>query len=96
MTPTGQAALDELAAFMAADPTMRVRVRAHIDDREDGEAEAELTEARAQAVVDYLVSKGVSENRLRSEGVGALEPLFPNVSERNRELNNRVELQVVR
>jgi outer membrane protein OmpA-like peptidoglycan-associated protein len=96
LTAEGQAALDELAAFMDTDPSMRVRVRAHIDDREDGQLESEITEARAQAVVDYLVSKGVSANRLRSEGVGALEPLFPNVSERNRELNNRVELQVVR
>lgn len=96
LTPAGQAALDELAAFMVADPSMRVRVRAHTDDTEDGEEEAQTTEGRAQAVVDYLVGKGISENRLRSEGVGALEPLFPNVSERNRELNNRVELQVVR
>lgn len=96
LTPEGQDALDELAAFMAADSSMRVRVRAHTDDKEDGELEAEITEARAQAVIDYLISQGVSENRLRSEGVGAMEPLFPNVSERNRQLNNRIELQVVR
>jgi outer membrane protein OmpA-like peptidoglycan-associated protein len=96
LTAEGQDALDELAAFMAADSSMRVRIRAHTDDKEDGELEAEITEARAQAVIDYLISQGVSENRLRSEGVGAMEPLFPNVSERNRQLNNRIELQVVR
>ncbi len=91
LTDGARAALDALAAQLAASPETSVRVRAHTDAGDDAAAEIETTTARADAVVAYLIEAGVAAERLTAEGVGGSEPLFPNISDRNRQRNNRVE-----
>jgi outer membrane protein OmpA-like peptidoglycan-associated protein len=81
---------------MQADASLRVRIRAHVDDRGDSQLEGQLCQSRADAVIGYLTSQGVDSNRLQAEPVGAIEPLFPNISERNRRLNNRIEFLTIR
>ena len=49
---------------------------------------------RAEAAKDYLMSKGVSENRITIESKGETEPLVPNISTENFKQNRRVEIQV--
>jgi outer membrane protein OmpA-like peptidoglycan-associated protein len=96
LTAAGQGVLDELVALMQADASLRVRIRAHVDDRGDSQLEGQLCQSRADAVIGYLTSQGVDSNRLQAEPVGAIEPLFPNISERNRRLNNRIEFLTIR
>jgi len=95
LSPAADDVLDELAALLARESGVRVRVVAHTDDQEDPVAEQELTEARAQEVVDALVDRGVERNRLRAQGAGATAPLVPNISDRDRRRNNRVQFVVV-
>jgi hypothetical protein len=94
ITGAGRSVLDQVAALLQAEPDIRVRVRAHTDDNEDPATEASLTEARARQIVDYLADQGIARERMRAEGVGATEPLYPNVTDRNRRANNRVEFIV--
>ncbi|HEX5553495.1 MAG TPA: OmpA family protein, partial [Chitinophagaceae bacterium] len=54
----------------------------------------ELSGQRAQAVVDYLVSKGITASRLSAKGYGASHPIASNETEEGRALNRRTELVV--
>lgn len=94
LTPEGEALLQQVADLMSADSTLRVRVIAHTDDNENPSAEQVLTTDRAMAAVDYLVSRGIPQNRLIAEGVGATVALFPNISDRNRRRNNRLQFVI--
>lgn len=93
LTPESQALLDDVVDFLGTEGRGRVIVRSHTDTRDTIDEELEITAARAQAVIDYLVGAGVPEGRLVADGVGAAEPLFPNVTDRNRRQNNRIEFQ---
>ncbi len=91
LTSESRALLDEVVSLMKSDASLRFIVRAHTDEQSDSAKAVELTAKRAKAVVTYLTSKGIEAGRLRGEGVGDAEPKFPNLSDRNRRRNNRVE-----
>lgn len=80
--------LDQVAQLMADHPDLRVQVTAHTDD----EGTVAETEEQAQMVVDYLLEAGVDTERLEPMGMGSDQPLVPNISNRNRRRNRRVEL----
>jgi OmpA-OmpF porin, OOP family len=79
--------LDQVAELMAAHADLAVRVVAHSDDR----GSVEVTQQQAARVVEYLVDVGVEPARLSAEGVGGERPRFPNITDRNRQRNWRVE-----
>lgn len=88
--------LDTIASILAENPQVKqVRVEGHTDDTGNLRLNMELSQARAQAVRNYLVKAGVSVNRLQAKGYGPSEPLVPNSTRRNRTLNRRVEFDIV-
>jgi OmpA-OmpF porin, OOP family len=74
---------------------MRVVVEGHTDNRGVAETNLELSQARAQAVVNWLVDHGIHAQRLSAVGYGALHPLVSNETEDGRRTNRRVEFRVV-
>jgi len=80
--------LDQVAVLLAEYPEISLQVAAHTDDRGD----MALTESQANAVVEYLIELGVDPNRLDAMGMGNESPIVPNISNRNRRRNRRVEL----
>ncbi len=71
-----------------------VRVEGHTDDRGADEYNMDLSRRRAQAVVDYLVARGVPPNRLRAEGFGETRPIASNETREGRATNRRVEFNI--
>jgi len=55
----------------------------------------QLSQRRAQSVVDYLVKKGISRNRLVAKGYGEEKPIATNDTEEGRQLNRRTEFKVL-
>ena len=55
---------------MKAKPGIRIELNSHTDARGSASANQDLSQRRAQSVVDYLVSKGISKNRLVANGFG--------------------------
>ncbi|MDP0562906.1 MAG: OmpA family protein [Candidatus Endonucleobacter sp. (ex Gigantidas childressi)] len=53
-----------------------------------------LSELRAQSVMKYLLETGVKSQNIKTEGHGENNPLYPNISDENREMNRRVEIIV--
>ena len=86
--------LDQLAAKLTSDPRLANRrfvISGHADASGDPARNRELSQERAQAVVDYLASRGVPANRLTAEGKGAEEPI--NGRSPTDPMNRRVQIR---
>jgi len=92
---SSKAALDRAVAVIKShSEAVNLNVVGHTDSRGDEAYNQKLSERRADAVVDYLVSKGVSRSSLSSSGKGESEPMASNDTEDGRAQNRRVELVV--
>ncbi len=83
--------LHDLVKILNKQPQIRLKIEGHTSDEGDAAFNQKLSENRAKAVVDFLVSQGVAADRLEYEGKGSSEPLDPN----NREVNRRTEIIVL-
>ncbi|MFZ5444349.1 MAG: OmpA family protein [Myxococcota bacterium] len=93
LKPESEAALNEVAKLLKADATLKVYVVGHTDSVSGLESNLKLSQARAESVVQALVTKhGVSAAVLLAKGVGPLAPVASNDAEEGRARNRRVEL----
>lgn len=93
--PNSYKQLDDLVAFLEDHPTLKIKILGHTDERGKGNYNMDLSEKRAKAVVNYLISKGIDKGRLSFKGYGETRPLADNSTEKGRQLNRRVEFEVV-
>jgi len=84
--------LEEVRAVLAGAPDLSIRVEGHTDDRGDPAANRALSQARAEAVVDWLAAHGVERGRLAAQGFGPDRPLTANDTAAGRARNRRVDL----
>ena len=89
--PQHAAELDRVTTIMQALPNISVLVVGHADQRGTEQANFAISDARARAVVNYLISTGVSADRLSSRAVGATDLLSINDDETALALNRRTE-----
>ncbi len=90
--PMAYPLLDEVVAIFGKNPGMKVDLQGHCDNVGTPEYNLGLSLRRADAIKKYLVSKGVAENRLTTQGFGFSKPVGPNTTKEERSLNRRVEL----
>ncbi len=69
----------------------RVRIAGHTDGVGDPEENQRLSEARAEAVRDYLVSHGIDASRVEAVGYGDTQPVASNDTDEGRAQNRRIE-----
>ena len=87
--------LNEIAATLTAHPEIeRVEVQGHTDSDGADDYNLDLSQRRVDAVVAYLVNKGVESERLTPKGYGEAEPLVPNTSDANKAKNRRVNFVI--
>ena len=82
--------LDNVAAVLASHSTIRVEVEGHTDDVGNDAYNKKLSQRRAEAVVAYLVRKGVDASRLQARGYGEEKPVADNKTKVGRATNRRV------
>ena len=93
LKPESDAALAEVAKLLQADPALKVYVVGHTDNVASLDLNMNLSQSRAEAVVQALVTKhGIAAARLIGRGVGPLCPVVSNGAEDGRAKNRRVEL----
>jgi outer membrane protein OmpA-like peptidoglycan-associated protein len=95
LLPESTRELDRLVGLLASMPTLKIEVRGHTDTVGSDADNMTLSEGRAAAVVTYLVSHGIAQDRLRSRGFGETAPIGSNATDEGRQLNRRVEFVVV-
>ena len=80
-------ALYDLAMIMEKHPEIKIKVEGHTSDEGDVKFNQQLSEKRAKAVVDFIISRGIDASRFKFEGKGSSMPIDKN----NREVNRRTE-----
>ena len=93
LTDVGRATLDQVLPDLQRDTQSSFSVAGHTDNQGTAEKNLALSQARAQAVKEYLVSKGVAEARLTPEGLGDTRPAFDNNPPDGRQRNRRIEFR---
>lgn len=88
--------LQKVAELMHSDKNISAIIKGHTDDVGDAEYNLSLSQKRAQSVVEYLVGEGVAKERLTTQGYGESQPLKPNTSDENRQINRRTEFEIIK
>jgi len=89
--PDSYAVLGAVADVLAKNPKITLEVQGHTDNKGAAAFNKDLSSRRAQAVMKYLVQRGVGSDRLTAAGYGMERPIVDNGSEPNRALNRRVQ-----
>ncbi len=87
--------LDNVAAVLASHKTIRVEVEGHTDDVGNDAYNKKLSQSRAEAVVAYLVRKGVDAGRLQARGYGEEKPVVDTKTKVGRATNRRVVFTIL-
>ncbi len=89
------AVLNEFAEFLKTNPTVKVEIRGHTDNIGSAQTNITLSNRRAQAVYDYLLSKGVPKANISYKGYGPNMPIADNKTEAGRAKNRRTEFYIL-
>jgi len=89
------AELNRLIKLMNDVPSLKVEISGHTDNTGSVSGNNILSQSRAEAVVSYLVSKGISKDRLVAKGYGSSKPIASNKSDQGRQDNRRTEFKII-
>lgn len=87
--------LDGFARYLQTNSALSIRINGHTDDLGSEESNLALSQSRSEEVKQYLISKGIDENRLMAIGFGESLPRVPNVDANSRAQNRRTEFEIV-
>lgn len=91
---------DSLIKVLEENPAFKVELRAHTDNKGEGEYNIHLSQKRADAVKNYIVSKGIKRDRIITKAFGSSSPIVPNEKDgqddpEGRAMNRRVEFIIL-
>ena len=93
--PISYPVLDEVVQALAENKSFRIHVQGHTDSKGLEHYNQVLSQSRANAVVEYLVSRGIAKERLESTGFAFSAPIATNETAEGRAANRRVEFMTV-
>jgi outer membrane protein OmpA-like peptidoglycan-associated protein len=96
LRPASFPELDRLVNSLKENPKMEIEISGHTDNVGGHDANIKLSNDRAAAVKEYLITKGINVERVKSKGFGETKPLKKNDSEKNRQINRRVEFTILK
>ncbi len=95
LVDTSYVVLNEVHDFLNENPDVVIEIGGHTNSNPEDDYCDRLSKARAKAVVDFLVGKGIPEEQLVYKGYGKRRPIAPNNTEEGRKKNQRVEIKVL-
>lgn len=94
LSPESELEASRIIDFMKDQKSVKIEISGHTDNVGSNESNKTLSNNRAKAVVDYLVSKGVDASRLTYKGFGETQPIADNKLEEGRKKNRRTEFKI--
>jgi outer membrane protein OmpA-like peptidoglycan-associated protein len=95
LKPESFTELDNIVELLKENPSLKIQISGHTDNIGKPADNLKLSNNRANAVIQYLVMKGIDAKRLSSKGWGETQPLAGNSDERGRAQNRRTEMKVL-
>ena len=92
--PSSYPLMDQIAQTFIDNPSYIIEIQGHTDNTGDPEKNLQLSQDRADAVLLYLVKKGISSDRMTSIGYGQNEPIADNNTKAGRQKNRRVQFKI--
>jgi outer membrane protein OmpA-like peptidoglycan-associated protein len=95
--PDAATELDKVVTMLTDNPAISIELSSHTDSRGDDSYNKDLSQARAESAVAYIVSKGVDKNRIYAKGYGETKPIIANASTDDEfQKNRRTEFKVTK
>ena len=88
--------LNDVAHVLKKNPSVRLKIKGHTDNKASTGYNQSLSDRRAEAVKQYFIEKGIGRFRLITEGFGLTMPVAPNTTRAGMAKNRRVELKPIR
>jgi outer membrane protein OmpA-like peptidoglycan-associated protein/tetratricopeptide (TPR) repeat protein len=95
LKPESKIELDKLVALLKANASMRIELSGHTDNTGNKQKNLELSNNRAKAVMQYLISNGIDATRLTFKGYADMQPIADNATEKGRKQNRRTEFKIL-
>lgn len=95
LRPQSIAELNQLVKLLNLSLTMKVEIASYTDSQSSEEFNLSLSQARSQAVLDYLFAAGISREQMVPKGYGESNPIATNDNEEGRKLNRRTEINIL-
>jgi len=87
--------LDKIVRILIENPGLRVEIQGHTDNIGGSNYNDVLSEKRAEAIMNYLIEKGINPERLTAIGYGFSRPIAPNNTEKGQSINRRVQFRSI-
>lgn len=94
LSPASVTELDKLVSLLQENPTIKIEIGGHTDNVGKAADNLTLSDHRAKAVVDYLLTKKIDPARLSAKGYGMTQPVADNNTTEGRALNRRTEMKI--
>lgn len=94
--PSSEAALQELFLMLDENPEKRILIIGHTDNVGKDDYNQRLSEGRAESVKQEMVKRGIAPTRIRTIGRGEKDPIVANDSDEHRQMNRRVEIEILK
>jgi len=95
LKPESYPQLEQVLKFLNSNPSVRMELSGHTDNTGSLKLNTNLSQARAESVVKYLVERGVAPSRLDAKGYAFSQPIAPNNTAEGRAKNRRVEFKIL-
>ena len=95
LLPDSYAEIDMLLAVLKSNSKMKIEISGHTDAVGADADNLTLSNSRANAVMNYLLAKGIAKDRLTAKGYGETKFIAPNTTEEGKQLNRRVEFVIL-
>ncbi|MBT1703132.1 OmpA family protein [Chryseosolibacter indicus] len=87
--------LQKVLKFLKDNPNIKIEISGHTDNTGSPTHNLELSEKRAQAVSQYIISQGISKSRLTAKGYGSKNPIADNSTADGKQRNRRIEFKLI-
>jgi len=95
LTPESEPELKRLVQVMTENSSLTIEISGHTDNTGTDEINNKLSQARADAVKNYLLAAGINAARIQAKGYGSFKPKATNETEEGRQANRRVEFAIL-